>query len=236
MRQHTSIATGNRILDALAKPEIDRLHPHLDMVVLPLHQVLLNPGDKIEFIYFPIRGVVSVVAPLQDGSVVEVNMIGSEGFVGLPAVLGTRDEPWEVVVQGAGNAFRLRADVFLDEFAHSSQLRTLVLQFAELFLEQLGQTAACNARHDLEARTARWLLTMRDRLETDRFPVTQEFLAMLLGVRRASVTLAAAELQRQGLIRYHRGVIEILDPAGLETASCECHRHLKDRVDAFLRA
>jgi CRP-like cAMP-binding protein len=156
-------------------------------------------------------------------------------LVGLSALLAKGVSPHEVMLQGAGRAFRLGAATARQEFNRDGAFRDLALRFTELFLAQISQTAACNGRHGLEARCARWLLTMRDRLGRDSFPLTQEFLAMLLGVQRTGVTATALDLQRRGFIRSSHGQFDILDLPGLEAASCECHRIIKDQLDGFLR-
>jgi CRP-like cAMP-binding protein len=223
-------------LDALTRQDFDRIQPHLQEAPLPLKQVIHRAGDEIAHVYFPVAGMISVVAMLQDGSSVEVGTVGNEGLVGLSAFLGKGVSPHEVMVQGAGRALRASAAIARQEFNRGGAFRDLVLSFTELFLMQISQTAACNGRHGLEARCARWLLTMRDRLEHDSFPLTQEFLAMLLGVQRTGVTATAVDLQRRGLIRYSHGHVDILDLPGLEAASCECHRIIKDQFDGFLRS
>jgi CRP-like cAMP-binding protein len=228
-------ATGNRILDALPRSDFDRLYQHLEPVGLPLKQILHQSGTKIVFVYFPAHGMISVVSTLGDGSAVEVATVGNEGLAGLSALLGTRTSRHDVVVQGAGSGFRASATALRDEFDQSSPFRDIVLKFADLFLAQISQTAACNARHGVEARCARWFLMMRDRFEADSFPITHELLAMLLGVRRAGVTGAAIDLQRYGVIRYSHGQVEIVDRAGLEAASCECYAVIKNQIDRFLR-
>ena len=235
MTQSRRLATGNRILDALPRRDFERLHAHLEPVPLKLKQVLYRPGDKMPFVYFPVSGMLSVVSLLQDGSAVEVGTVGEEGLAGLPALLGAAASPHEVVVQGKGNGFRIGADTLRHEFDRSASFRGIILKFAELFLAEISQTAACNGRHSLEARCARWLLTMRDRLHADHFPMSQEFLAMLLGVRRTGVTAAALDLRRRKLIEYRYGRINILDRAGLEAAACECYAIIRELHDRFLR-
>jgi len=222
-------------LDALPRHEFDRIHPHLQEVPLPLKESIHHVGDEIAQIYLPVAGMVSIVATLQDGSSVEVGTVGNEGLVGLSALLGKGISPHEVMVQGAGRALRLGAATARQELNRDGAFRDLVLRFTELFLTQISQTAACNGRHGLEARCARWLLTLRDRLGRDNFPLTQEFLAMLLGVQRTGVTATAVDLQRRGLIRYSHGHVDILDLPGLEAAPCECHRVIKDLFARFLR-
>jgi CRP-like cAMP-binding protein len=225
--------TGNRILDALPQYDFDRLRYHLEPVSLSLKQTLHHSGTEILFVYFPVHGMISVVSTLGDGSAVEVGTVGNEGLVGLPALLGATMTPHQVVVQGAGGGFRASVPALRREFNQSNNFRDLVLKFTNLFLAEVSQTAACNARHGVDARCARWLLTMRDRFGSDRFPITHELLAMLLGVRRAGVTGAAMGLQRNGVIRYNHGQVEILDRAGLEATSCECYGAIKNQIDRF---
>jgi CRP-like cAMP-binding protein len=228
-------ATGNRVLDALLEPDFDRLRRHLEPVSLPLKQTLHHSGAEIAFVYFPAHGMISVVSVLGDGSAVEVGTIGNEGLAGLSVLLGAATSPHDVMVQAAGDGLRAGASVLRDAFNQSSPFRGIVLKFTHLFLAQISQTAACNVRHGLEARCARWLLTMRDRIEADAFPLTHEFMAMLLGVRRPGVTEAALGLQRSGVISYSHGQVEILDRARLEAASCECYGLIKNQIDRFLR-
>lgn len=235
MAQPGRHATGNRILDALAHDDFDRLHRHLEPISLPLKQALGHSGVEISFVHFPVHGMISMISTLGDGSAVEVGTVGNEGLAGLSVLLGTRISPHDVLVQGAGSGFRAAAGVLRNEFDQSRGFRDIVLKFTNLFLAQISQTAACNGRHGLEARCARWLLTMRDRFEADLFPITHELLAMLLGVRRPGVTGAAIGLQRSGIIRYSHGRMEVLDRAGLEAASCECYGVIKNQIDRFLR-
>lgn len=234
MSQPHRISTGNRILDALPEDEFNRLQRGLEPVPFALKQTLHHAGAEIPFIYFPVRGIVSMVTMLHDGSAIEVATVGREGLIGLSALLGNAISTHEVMVQGAGFGLRASASVLQDEFHRSEAFRDIVLRFAEIFIEQISQTAACNGRHDLEARCARWLLTMSDRLETDHFPLTQDFLAMLLGAQRTGINAVAVAFQRRGIIRYNHGRITILDRAKLEAAACECHRIIKNRIDGFL--
>lgn len=189
--------TGNRVLDALPGSEFERLSGHLERVPLVLWDTLVFPEDRIAHAFFPLQGVVSMLCPLADGSATEVAVIGSEAVVGFSALFGTTASPYEFAVQAEGTALRVPVSLLKEEFDRSGRLRELVLQCAELRLEQLAQTAACNVRHGLEQRAACWFLGMRDRIGADRFPLTHQFLAMLLGVRRASVTLAASDLQQK---------------------------------------
>jgi CRP-like cAMP-binding protein len=226
--------TGNGLLDALTAQESNRPRFLLEPVSLGLKQSLYRSGDEIDFIYFPIHGMVSVVSLLQDGSSVEIGTIGNEGLVGLPALLGKPVSPDEVLVTGEGAGLRATANVVRDEFDHCVAFRGAVLRFTQFFLEQVAQSAACNARHQLEARCARWLLLIQHRLQADQYPLTQEFLATMLGARRPGVTVAAGALQRAGFISYAHGQVTILDQAGLEAAACECHGSYKNRIEHLL--
>jgi CRP-like cAMP-binding protein len=228
-------ATGNHLLDSMARGEFDRLRKHLDPVPLHLRRVIQRQGEKFEGVYFPARGVASLVRLMLDGSSIEVGMIGREGFVGLESLLGERMSTHETIIQGAGHAFYAPVTVVKEEFDRSGRFHNLILEYADLFLEQVYQTAACNGRHRVEQRCARWLLMMRDQLGTNHFRQTQEFLAAMLGVQRTGVNAAALALQREGIITYRRGQIEILNPERLEEMCCECYGIFKTRLDAFLR-
>ena len=184
---------------------------------------VLNNAQPIRHVYFPVDCVVSLLAPLDGHLAVEVAMVGSEGMVGAPLALGVRTSSVQAIVQGSGTALRMDASPFQRELRRNTALHTGINRYIHLLMGQLTQTAACNAFHSIEARCARWLLTTRDRTQSDKVELTHEFLAHMLGVRRVGVTVAAGNLQRQGLITYSRGHIEILDPERLGAASCECY-------------
>jgi CRP-like cAMP-binding protein len=225
------IITGNRLLDALSPEDLGRILPHLERIPLPVRLSLHAPGKRIEFVLFPDRGMVSVVASPEDGVLVEVGVIGREGLVGVPALVGAETSPHEIFVQVAGSGWRMKVDAMRAEVERSPAFRDVLFRYAQYFLIQVAQTAACNARHPLEARLARWLLMARDRLDTDAMPLTQEFLAIMLGVQRPGVSLAAGALQRAGAIRYTHGRITVADRARLEAASCECHGIVRREFD-----
>lgn len=229
------LITGNRILDALPAPDFERLRPHLAPVDFALRDVLYRPGDRVEYIYFPAKGALSVLTLLQDGSAIEIGTIGSEGLLGLSALLGDGVSLHEVVIQGPGRGFRLGARLAREEVDRPGVFRDLILKLSQYVLAEISQNAACNGHHELRARCARWLLTMGDRLGEDAFPLSQEFLAELLGVQRTAVTGVAQQLRREGLIQYHRGRIELIDRAGLERASCECYAIINELRERFLR-
>ncbi len=216
--------TGNRLLDSLSKKDLARLFPHLDAISLAVRDPITARAKAIEFVYFPTAGMISVVATLADGSQVEVGIVGSEGMVGGSVIMGTDTASNEAYVQIAGSALRLRSNILVRRAIESRSLRERLLLFTLAFMLQTSQTAACNVRHNVVQRLARWLLMAQERVEGDDLPLTQEVLAMMLGVRRAGVTVAAGTLQAAGLIRYNHGRVVVLDRRGLEAAACECYR------------
>jgi CRP-like cAMP-binding protein len=214
----------NWLLAAVPPDDFASLTASLQPVELALKQVLLAPDQPIETVYFVERGMVSQLAALEDGQAVEVGMIGREGLVGLPALLGAESVSTEALVQAAGAAWRAPAATLKAAFDRSAGLRAPLLRYAQAFYLQVAQTAACNGRHGLAERLARWLLLAHDRAEGAVFPMTQEFISLMLGVRRAGVTVAAGMLQQAGIIAYARGHVTVLDRVRLERASCECYQ------------
>jgi CRP-like cAMP-binding protein len=219
--------TSNRLLDLLPPAELARLRPHLSSEVLSLNQTLQARGKPVKSVFFPTSGMISIVAMMRDGAAVEVGVAGREGMLGVQAVLGDDLSINEAMVQIPGSALRIAADVLRREAQASSELRAVLLRYVQAILNLATQSAACNRAHLLEQRLARWLLTARDRADTDRLPLTHEFIAMMLGVRRAGVTVAAPSLQTAGLIQYAHGRITIADREGLEVAACECYEVTK---------
>ncbi|HEV7393600.1 MAG TPA: Crp/Fnr family transcriptional regulator [Burkholderiales bacterium] len=217
---------ANGLLAAIPARQRAGLARRLETVALTFGDVLYD-GKPIRNVYFPLDCVVSLLAPLKDHLAVEVGMVGNEGVVGVSLALGVRTSSVEAIVQGSGTALRMEASAFLRELKRSTALRTGVLRYIHLLMGQLTQTAACNALHSIEARCARWLLMTRDRMQSDEVELTHEFLACMLGVRRVGVTVAAGNLQRQGLIAYSRGHIAILDPERLAASACECYSVVK---------
>ena len=219
----SSFVPRNRLLAALPEEDMARLRPHFEAVELSLRQVIQASDEPITAVYFPESGWVSMLTLLIDGNSAEVGIVGVDGMVGLPLLLGSDRSPTEAMIQAPGTLLRLGADAFRAELDRSVALRTLLLRYALAFQVQVTQTAACNGHHALEQRLARWLLIAHDRAQGDEFPMTQEFLAMMLCVHRPGVTVAARLFQQAGLIRYSNGQITITDRAGLEAAACECH-------------
>jgi CRP-like cAMP-binding protein len=225
---------GNKLLAALPREEYKRLRPYLEPVSLLFKQCIHEPNEPIDYVYFLNSGVASVLTVLRDGGTVEVATIGNEGMVGTPVLLGTTRFPAEVIAQIPGDGLRMRADVFKRQVLAGSPLHNLLLRYTQALMNLLAQSVACNRLHSVEERCCRWLLLTRDRVESDEFPLTQEFLAQMLGVRRASVSQVAAILQKAGLIRYHRGRLRILDRQGLEAGSCECYQIIKKEFNYLL--
>lgn len=216
----------NRVLAALPKAELNRLKPHLSPVTLEQEQTLLD--GTAPHAYFLEGGIASVVVTLKNGDTVEVGIIGVDGVVGLPILLGTEGAPGRTFVQIAGSGYRIKADILKDEFERPGELRRTLQRYMQGFLVQSAQTAACNRLHNIEERLARWLLSCRDRLESDQLRLTQDFLGQMLGAPRTTVTLAAGLLHRAGLIDYSRGVVTVKNRSELEQASCECYRIVRD--------
>jgi CRP-like cAMP-binding protein len=225
---------SNRLLVALAPEDLDPLRPYLEPVPLPQKQILANPNTPIDHVYFPQEGMVSLVQPLENGAMIEVGVIGKEGLVGVPVLLGAATSPLESIVQIPGSALRIQASVFREEVGRRTALLGLLLRYVQALHIQVSLSAACNGRHTLPERLARWLLTARDRATSDRMPLSHEFLAMMLGVRRAGVTVALGTLKAAGLIYNTHGQVNIVDRPGLESASCECYRTVRDEYERLL--
>jgi CRP-like cAMP-binding protein len=217
----------NEILMRLNQEDLDRLRPEFTETSLAIKQRIYEQGKRIDYAYFPESGVISVVKRLDDGSVVETATIGNEGMAGLPAVFGVETSASRALCQIPGRALRLKAETVLSERRRGGEFGELLLRFANATLALLDQGVACNRAHSLEERMCRWLLMTHDRVGADSFPMTQEFLAQMLGVRRPTVNVAGTSLQRAGLIHYVRGKITIVDRKGLEDGSCECYSHVR---------
>ena len=206
-------------------PEKERRAVYSQLVFLPLRtrDVLNEDGAAIQHVYFMNSGLASVLNVMEDGKSVEVGLMGKEGFVGLPLIVGFKTSPSRVIVQIAGSAYRLSASALPDILRKCRTLERRLQRFSQVLAAQASQIAACNRLHEVDERLARWLLMSRDRIGSDLVPLTQEFLAHMLGTRRSSVTVAASILQKADLVRYTRGQVSIVNPKGLEAASCECY-------------
>jgi len=227
-------APANRLLALLSTKDYARLRPHLERAPLTYRQSLYEANKSIETVYFIETGVGSLVNTMSNGQAAEVGTIGNEGVVGLPILLGDAQAPTSVYVQVPGAGLSMSAARFKAELAASATMRAVMLRYAHALFNQVAQSAACNHFHTIEQRCCRWLLMTHDRMESDEFLLTQEFLAMMLGVQRTGVTRAASALQRAGLIEYTRGVVTMLDRRGLKKLSCECYAVSKKEFDRLL--
>jgi CRP-like cAMP-binding protein len=217
-----ALSRSNDLLDDVPPRDRAQLARLLEPVVLASGEVLHEPG-QIRQVYFPLDCVVSLLAPLKGRQAIECAVVGSEGMVGVPLVLGIHTSPLHAIIQGSGSALRIGAPSFSRELQRNTPLKNGLDRYIHLRMGQLTQTAACNTFHSIEARCARWLLMSRDRMGSDKIEVTHEFLARMLGVRRVGVTVAAGNLQRQGLISYTRGHMTILNGGRLAKSACECY-------------
>lgn len=224
----------NKLLAALAPSEYERLVPHLQVVPLSNQQVIYEDGEPIKYAYFPHQAIISLVIIMDDGSTVEAALVSQEGMAGISIILGDNISSLQAIVQVPGDGMRIDADVLKAEFDRGGSLQRLLLRYVQAVFSELAQGSACNRVHSLEKRLARWLLKVSDRVASKKFPLTQEFIAQMLGVRRSGVTVAASALSQLGIISYQRGHITILDIEALEATSCECYRVVKDNFTRLL--
>jgi CRP-like cAMP-binding protein len=235
LQKHSS-RPRNVILAQLPDEEYASLAKFLTPVDLPLGMLLSEPNLPIEYVYFLNSGLISTDATTEQGESVEVGVIGREGFSGLPALLDQPQMSHSVIMQGVGEGLRIRSSIVRDEFLKGGMLQRMVHGFAYLQLVQVSQSVLCNRLHEVNARLARWLLTSADRMESESLHLTQEFLSQMLGVQRSTVTVAAGELQRAGMIGYSRGKINILDRAKLTKVACECYEIVSSSYRRMLKA
>jgi CRP-like cAMP-binding protein len=219
---------GNRLLARLPRAEYQRLLPRLQLVPLELKQVLYEARSPINYAYFPNRGVISALTVMEDGRAIEVATIGDEGMVGLPLLVGAKTTANRMIVQVSGEALRLSPEALKEEASLDGPLRRLLVLYHTAFLAQVSQAVACNGLHSVYQRCCRWLLMTQDRAHSDMFPMTHEFLAEMLGVRRSTVSEVLEPFKEKGLIRYSRGKFTVLDRKGLKAGSCECYRRINE--------
>jgi CRP-like cAMP-binding protein len=224
----------NRLLLALPGEVQKRLCPALMYLPFGLGDVIYEPGERMEHVYFPTSAVVSLIYTMGDGDTAEMGLVGNEGVVGVALFLGGHTTPNLAIVQVAGGALRMKAQAFLEEFRRGGAFQLALLRYTRALLTQVSQTAVCNRLHPIEQRLCRWLLMTRNRVPSDEILMTHEFIAHMLGVRREGVSAAAHHLQEAGLIRYRHGHIAILDRNGLEAAACECYRVVRSEFDRLL--
>ena len=222
------VSIANRLLAALPRKDYRRLRPFLEPIKLPFAEVLYEPQARIRHVYFPSDCLVSMLTSVEADRVAEVGLVGPEGMIGVPVVLGAAVSPFRAVVQGGGSAMRMEIADFRREFSESAALQGELFLFTHKMMIQIAQTAACNRFHVVTQRMARWLLMTRDRVNSNEFRITQEFLALMLGVQRTRINLAAGILHERKLIGYRRGTVTIINQTGLEAAACGCYKTVKD--------
>ncbi len=236
---HTDVPELNHLLGALPAEDFGRLLPHLELVQLRLGETLYESGGQLLYVYFPTTAIVSVLYVMEDGASAEIAKVGNEGMLGVAVIMGGLSMPNRAMVLCAGSAYRLKAQVLMNEFhraggRRNGALQYLLLRYTQVMLTQISQTSVCNQHHSMEQHLCRWLLSILDRSDSNELTLTQELIASMLGVRRESVTEAAGKLQDYGYISYHRGHITVLDRAGLEKQSCECYQIVKKEVHRLL--
>jgi len=224
----------NHLLAALPAEDYARLVPDLEWVPMPLGEVLSEPGMPMRHVYFPTTAIVSLLYVMEDGASAEIAVVGNEGIVGVSLFMGGETTTSRAVVQSAGHAYRLKAQLLKNAFLHAGPMQRLLLRYTQALLTQMAQTAVCNRHHSVDQQLCRWLLLSLDRLDSNELTMTQELIANMLGVRREGVTEAAGKLQQAGLIRYSRGKITVVDRAGLEARACECYAVVKKEFDRLL--
>lgn len=227
-------ALDNHLLALLPEEVYEQLVPSLEIVSLSLKEILYQPDGAIPYVCFPLNAVVSLVIVMHDGQKVEITTVGNEGMIGLPVFLGSETFAGQAFVQVSGDVARMSSSVFKDEVMRNPVLQDIMNRYTQALFTQVAQSVACNRLHSIEQRCARWLLMTQDRVNSEQFPLTQEFLAQMLGVRRASVSEVAGRLQKAGLIQYSRGIITILNRPGLEGVACECYAIIKQEYERLL--
>lgn len=227
-------AIQNRLLAALPKKDYKRLKADFENVALSLNESLYEPYQLIPYVYFPLDCMISLISTSGEDSMIEIGMIGNEGIVGAAAFLGGMRTNNRAIVQIAGNAARMSAEKLKEEFARGGALQSALLRYTQALMAQISQTAVCNRIHSLEERLARWLLMTHDRAQANEFPLTQEFIAYMLGARRPSISGTASRFQHKGLISYVRGKVHVLDRAGIESVACPCYRIVREEFDRLL--
>lgn len=224
----------NLYLASLPEEEFNRLKPHLEKLEMKIGEVIHKPNELSNYVFFPENAVISLVTFLEDGWNIETGIVGNEGVGGISIILSDQPSLREATIQVPGACWRMSVKSFKEELEKGGEIKRMALRFVFAFIEQVSQNAACTSRHRIEARLARWLLTLDDRIAGKDIRITQEFIAQMLGAHRPSVTENAIKLQEKGLISYTRGQIKILDRPGLEKVSCECYEVIKNSFHKYL--
>jgi CRP-like cAMP-binding protein len=227
-------ANPNHLLAALPPADLARLSPYLELVAMPLGEVLYEPGQQMQHAYFPTTCIVSMQYVMESGASAESAGVGNEGIVGISLFMGGDTTSSSAVVHTAGHAYRLARRVLEQEFKAAGALQRLLLRYTQALIAQISQTAVCNRHHSIEQQLCRWLLVTLDRIPSGQFVMTQELVASMLGVRREGITQAAGNLQQAGFIRYRRGQMAVLKREGLENLSCECYAVVKTELHRLL--
>ena len=224
----------NHLLNALLNNEYARLFTGLELVHMPLGEVLYESGGQLKNVYFPVTSIISLLFVMENGASAEIAVVGNEGILGISLLMGGETTPSRAIVQSEGYGYKLKAQLLKDEFNRAGPVMRLLLRYTQALITQMAQTAVCNRHHTVEQQLCRWLLLSLDRLTSDELVMTQELIANMLGVRREGVTEAAGKLQRAGLIEYNRGKIKVINRPGLEKRVCECYQVVKTEFDRLL--
>jgi CRP-like cAMP-binding protein len=224
----------NHLLAALPPAEFERIAPDLEWVAMPLGEVLYESGGQLQHVYFPTTAIVSLHYVTESGASAETAGVGNEGVLGISLFMGGNTTPSRATVQTAGGGYRLKERLMMEEFNRAGPMMRLMLRYTQALMTQMSQTAVCNRHHSVEQQLCRWLLSTLDRLPSNELTMTQELIASMIGVRREGITEAAGHLQQEGVIRYRRGHITVLDRAGLESHVCECYGVVKNEYDRLL--
>jgi CRP-like cAMP-binding protein len=225
---------GNKLLAALSVEEYKHILPYLESISFSSGESIYESSKRLNYAYFPITSVISLVYNMEDGASAEMGMVGNEGLIGIALFTGGETSPNRAIVQHAGGAIRMKASAFLEEFRRGGSFQRLLLRYIQALLTQVSQKAVCNGLHSIEQRLACWLLMTHDRVGSEKLQLTQEFISNLLGVRREGVSLTTVSLRNKGAIVCNRGFITILDRVGLEATACECYRVIKNEYDRLL--
>jgi len=226
--------TQNHLLAALPAEIFERISPHLELIPMPLGEVLYESGGQLQHVYFPTTAIVSLHYIMEDGASAEIAGVGNEGVLGISLFMGGNTTPSRAIVQTAGYGYRLKGQLMVEEFNCAGSMMRLMLRYTQALITQMSQTAVCNRHHSIEQQLCRWLLLTLDRLPSNELTMTQELIASMIGVRREGITGTAGDLQRAGLISYRRGHITVLDRSGLESRACECYLVVKKEFHRLL--
>lgn len=232
--KQTAEPNHNHLLAALNDDSKSRIYPNLELITMSLGMVIYESGDKLSHVYFPTDCIVSLIYEMEDGATAEIAVVGNEGMLGVAVMTGGESTPSRAVVQSAGYAYRITGKMIMNEFNRHGEMLVLMLRYTQALITQMAQTAVCNRHHSVDQQLCRWLLLSLDRLSKNQLVMTQDLIANMLGVRRASVSDAAGKLQSLGVIKYKQGRITVLDRPKLEGLCCECYRVVKNETDRLM--